>query len=1199
MKFFIATLILLFAYQQGMSANASQPRWFDDFVTAFQKLEVKQIKLKNGKSSGNDRVIIDSLITVIREKYPESLSSEGLNVELAEGITTIKLKDNPLNALLNFYRKECLNCVKKPGNSSDQSKVYELRQAFVLSHRINKASERIKNLEFDAVKMAIKDCQTSFPEKYTKAEEYLASVKKLEKEKSELLGGLAQGNRSVLKDVEKYLATIDEALLANPLLDFNEIMFIKRDINQSRMRMPKQFGFPSLNSHNNTKIIPIQGDWHNTISLLSDIRGDKEISTVVNPKAKRLITDLELDFDADKMLYSSVNDGGLWHVYESGIKGKGITCLTPDSLPDVNHFDACYLPDGNIIYTSDATYQGLPCEGGSRPMAVMYLLDRKTGKIRQLTYEQDTDFCPVVLNNGRVLYLRWEYSDLAHYFSRILMSCNPDGTGQMEYYGSNSYFPNSYMYARPIPDNRTMLVGIVGGHHGISRSGRLILLDPKKGRSEAEGMVHEIPHRGRKVEAEIKDQLVRGVWPQFIHPYPLNDKYFLVSAKMNENALWGIYLVDVFNNMTLIKEVEGAGLFDPIPVKKQQRPPVILPKIKEGEKEATVFLTDIYVGDGLKNIPRGTVKSLRLFAYHYGHISTGGHHTVGVESSWDIKRVLGTVPVEKDGSALFKIPANTPIAIQPLDASGKALQLMRSWLVGMPGENVSCIGCHERTSQAPPNIHTLASRRAASKIKHWQGSPRPFSFRYEVQPVLDKYCLSCHNGQEKGRPDFRKSDLVDHKGKAKSQFFLEDKSYMSLHPFVRRPGPESDLHLLNPMEYNANTSELIQMLQRGHYGVEMSNEDWEKLYAWIDLNAPYRGKWSPPEFRNFDQDARRKCLNKRYANVTVDPEAEYDSLVAHLEHKKIEPVAPKKMKVENGSAVTIEGWPFSKSEAQSKQAKLNDKTVSFELGDGQRMTFTRIPEGKFVSRSKSGFGDEKNGGVKHVDESFYMGTCEVTNAQYALFDPTHDSRYIDQQWKDHTTPGYPANMPNQPVIRVSYDEAVAYCEWLSKKINRKVTLPTDIQWEWACRSGSDNDFWYGSGEEDFSKYENLADHEVRKFAVRGVNPRFIGDNNPSMKHYAFIPREESVNDGNMIVSEIAKYQANPWGLYDMHGNVAEWTRSSYKNGSKYQDNFYNADMKVVKGGSWRDRPKRSAATSKRYYYPYQKVYNVGFRVVIE
>ncbi|MCP3860954.1 MAG: formylglycine-generating enzyme family protein, partial [Phycisphaeraceae bacterium] len=221
-----------------------------------------------------------------------------------------------------------------------------------------------------------------------------------------------------------------------------------------------------------------------------------------------------------------------------------------------------------------------------------------------------------------------------------------------------------------------------------------------------------------------------------------------------------IYLVDVFDNVLLLHEAPGFALLEPTPLLARTRPPVIPDKIDPTRDDATVYLSDVYRGPGLAGVPRGTVKALRVYEFHYGYNKMGGHKNVGIEGPWDGHRILGTVPVYEDGSASFTMPANTPVAVQPLDAEGKALQVMRSWFTAMPGEVLSCAGCHESRNSGPPVAPTLAARRAPAGIEPWYGPARGFSFRREVQPVLDRRCVGCHDGQgrEDGRtlPDFRR-----------------------------------------------------------------------------------------------------------------------------------------------------------------------------------------------------------------------------------------------------------------------------------------------------------------------------------------------------------------------------------------------------------------------------------------------------------
>jgi hypothetical protein len=253
-----------------------------------------------------------------------------------------------------------------------------------------------------------------------------------------------------------------------------------------------------------------------------------------------------------------------------------------------------------------------------------------------------------------------------------------------------------------VPGSATQFAAVIGGHHDVPRMGELVLFDTAKGRHEADGVIQRIPGYGKKVTPKILDGLVRGSWPKFLHPYPLSSKYVITACQPTAQANWGIYLVDVFDNLTLIKEVPGYALLEPIPFRPTQRPPEVPEKVDTSRQDAVVYLMDVYTGGGLRDVPRGTIKKLRLFTYHFAYHGMGGQvNRIGYDGPWDIKRIMGTVPVEADGSAMFRVPANTPISVQPLDADGKAVQLMRSWFTAMPGEVLSCVGCHERQNSTP------------------------------------------------------------------------------------------------------------------------------------------------------------------------------------------------------------------------------------------------------------------------------------------------------------------------------------------------------------------------------------------------------------------------------------------------------------------------------------------------------------------
>ena len=1049
--------------------------------------------------------------------------------------------------------------------------------------------DRLQSLDMTALRRAIEDLTHTYPDTYAPGEDLLGWIDGLEVSVEGLRRDLVQGSTD---EAARARATITalrvarhHALLANPLLDFDRLLAVKRTAGGANLGLPQNWqGNCSL---------PRSG-FEDEVVTMNPQAGVDSLTAFFTPVTPRMIADVDLHFDADRMLFSMPDDARKWQVWELGADGGGLRQVTTSEHPAIDNYDACYLPDGRILFDSTRVFQGIPCVGGADAVANLFLLDEAKGTTRQLCFDQDHDWCPVVLNNGRVMYERWEYSDTPHYFTRLLFHMNPDGTGQTEYYGSNSFWPNSLFYARPIPDHPTKFVGIVGGHHGVPRMGELVVFDPAQGRFEADGVVQRIPGFGEKVEPIIADQLVDASWPKFLHPYPLSEKYFLVSAQPTPNDLWGIYLVDVFDNMTLLAELPGFALMEPIPFRPTKKPPVIPDRVDVARTDATIYLTDIYAGPGLAGVPKDTVKELRVYEFHYAYPEMGGHKNVGVEGGWDVHRILGTVPVEEDGSAAFTVPANTPLAIQPLDEEGRAVALMRSWLTAMPGETLSCVGCHESQNSSPAVRPTIAGRQAPRDIEPWHGPTRGFSFTREVQPVLDRHCVACHNGAPGEDGVVPPLDLSR---KAENGWGNFTPSYLALHPYVRRPGPESDYHLLEPLEFHANTSELVQLLEKGHYGVTLDEEAWDRLVTWIDLNVPDKGTWGEHRGIGADYQAARATMQACYANRPNDVET--DSAADLEGYAAVEPLLPTPPLAPPLGDTECAGWPFAADIARAKQAQGPAPTpFALDLGDGVTMSFAYVPGGEFLLGDASGFADELPRTKVDV-EGFYLGTLEVTRGQYGRFDPDHHNGYHDQQHKDHTTPGYPANDAAKPVIRVTWREAMDFCDWLTKTTGHTCTLPTEAQWEWACRAGADSPLAFGDLDTDFAPYANLADASIRLLAVTGVNPQPIANPSPFED---FLPKEARFDDGERLMAKAGKYAPNAWGLFDMHGNVWEWTRSKYVPYPYADSDGRNAldgdEERVVRGGSWSDRPRYARAAYRLPYRPYQPVHNVGFRVMI-
>jgi formylglycine-generating enzyme required for sulfatase activity len=1055
------------------------------------------------------------------------------------------------------------------------------------SPQVAKPSPSVPGEQWRSLELAIRDLMTTFPDRYPRGKEFLERLATLERTHAEALrapsspGSTEAAQR--LADIARQFDELRrEALFANPLVDFARLLVVKRGANH--------LGLP-MNYASNSSLPPTGYD--NEIDVLSPVRPDGKLAKLYRPEGGRFVGDLELHFDADRMLFSMPGSHDRWQVSEIRADGSGLRELPLVREPDVDNYDACYLPDGRIVFGSTACFTGVPCTNGSDHVSNLYLLET-SGRVRQLTVEQDHDWCPTVLNNGRVLYLRWEYTDLPHAFSRILFHMNPDGTEQMEYYGSNSYWPASMFYARPIPGHPTKVVAVVGGHHELPRMGELVVFDPARGRLEANGAVQRIPGHGRKVEPTVLDLPIAQTWPKFLHPFPLSEKYFLVSCKPSADALWGIYLVDVFDNMLLVREEPGYALLEPIPLQKTPRPPVLPDKVDPTRRDAEVLITDIYRGGGLQGVPRGTVKRLRLISYQFAYQGMGAEpYSIGLDGPWDPKLVLGTVPVYDDGSARFQIPAYTPIAIQPLDSEGKAVQLMRSWLTAMPGEKVSCAGCHEPQNTTPPPGRSIAATRQPVEIEPWYGPPRGFSFRREVQPVLDRYCIGCHDG--KSKLDGRElASLVDgqavpmlqtkHRINQSSRFSL---AYYQLRRLVRTPTKESDIYLLPAWEFHADTTRLLQLLDKGHYGVALDAESRDRLITWIDLGAPFHGNWT--DILGADarpQWERRRAMRKLYTGMDDDPEVVYP----------VAAVKPIDVKMPRSRVAAGANAPEAVRPPQAVPQEL--PSLSIPLSDGVSLAMVRIPPGEFVMGQEDGSADERPVRRVTIDKAFWMARCEVTNQQFALFDATHDSRLEHGDFLKFgpSARGASLSRPQQPVVRVSWNRASEFCRWLSEKTGRRFTLPTEAQWEYACRAGTTTPLWYGTTDRDFSPFANVSDasHQV-------IEP--LGESGRADVIPPWRPADTRYDDRSRVSAPVASYRPNPFGLFDMHGNVAEWTRSDYRP-YPYRDDEPavppdSLRKKVVRGGSWYDRPDRCRSAFRQAYPACQPVYDVGFRVICE
>ncbi len=1091
----------------------------------------------------------------------------------------------------------------------------------------------VRTFDFESLRLAINDLTETFGPKYPVGREYSQRLASLARASSTALKSIepndAAAKASLLKLARELEALRHGALLSNPLLDFEKLLLLKRKRGQ--------LGLP-VNHKCNTGIE--RAGYDNEIAVLSSVRPGAKLHTLFRPAASEYVGEIDLDYDAEKLLFT-MPKGPTWQIFEIGTDGAGLRQVSRGEHPDVDNFDACYLPDGRIVFASTASYTAVPCWHGVERACNIYLMDADGGNVRQLCFDQDLDLHPAVLPTGQVIFSRWDYTGPMHIYLRPLMVMNPDGTGQRAVYGSNSYWPNALYYPRGIPGAPGKIIAIIAGYHGVPRMGELGLLDTTKGWHEAAGVVQRIPGRGKPVQTVIRDNLVDKSWPKFLHPYPLSDKYFLVASQPDNKSPWGIYLVDVFDNVLAIHVQPKFDFFEPIPLAKTPRPPVIPDRVDPNRDDAIVYIDDVYAGAGLAGVPRGVVKKLRVLAYHFGYPGMAGPDKVGCGGPWEVMRILGTVDVHQDGSAMFSVPANTPLSVQPLDNEGKAVQLMRSWFTAMPGETVSCIGCHEQPKNIPVLRQRLAAKRPAARIEPWHGPARGLDFERDVQPVLDKYCVDCHDGSagwhgqkmldlaaERYAKNYQGRELTK-LGATRLHPVLREAlggtkvkytpAYEALVPYIRRVNVEDHVGLLVPGEYHADTSELIQMLAKGHYNVQVDEEAWDRLITWIDLNGPCHGTWGEVGPIPDGADRRRRELCRLYGGPSEDPEA-----IPQMPLEHVEPVHPKPAVEIGQQEVGTSNWAADSGMPRQFQ------TQTIDLGGGVTMKLVRIPAGRFVMGDPSGEPDERPLVEVSIDHDFRMGAFEVTNAQYERFDPAHDSGYFTKRFQGPDGPGLSLAEPEQPVVRVSWQRAVEFCKWLSKQTGMNFTLPTEAQWEYACRAGSQSPLSYGGLDADFSRWANLADESL------SVSPKPTGGLESNIvAHFGKGILESAVyrgnilcdirfDDGTIATANVGSYQPNSWGLYDMHGNACEWTRTTYQpyppstppapSGREStgvpstsqgpttddgRDALVDSGRKVVRGGSWCDRPKRCRSAFRLSYPTWQRVHNVGFRVVCE
>ena len=677
-----------------------------------------------------------------------------------------------------------------------------------------------------------------------------------------------------------------EIILSHPALDFQRLLINKRP--------------PPAFSHQSDQYLGRYSGLGDGLVILDDWKTDPKPTVVLSgqlPSGSMLHPDLS--FDARKILFSYCDhsepkaDLRRFFIYEVNLDGSGLRQITGTANDPLEGFegretvmiedwDPCYLPDGGIAFVSTRNQGGVRCHHGGRycPTYTLYRCEYDGSNIRPMVYGEANEWDPSVLYDGRIIWTRWDYINRHDTIYQSLWTIHSDGTGTAHFYGNYTRNPCSIAEARSIPGSHKV-VATATAHHSYT-AGSTIVIDPlvgQDGDAPLERITPEIPFP----ETEGWGQNATAT------PWPLNEELFLVAYSQESHAhqggrnspnAYGIYLVDTLGGRELIYRDPGQSCFAPIPIVPRPMPPTLpstLASKGTEEKTGVFYVQDVY--QSTQQYPQGSIKSLRVLRmYPQTTIRVPDRSATLFETP---KQVLGTVPVEDDGSVAFRAPVAQPLMFQLLDENGMAVMGMRSFVYLHPGETASCIGCHERRDLSPPRVPL----RSDMRIREIVPSAGPqydggLSFARTVQPVLDRHCIECH-GLKKTGGGINLLGTMD-AGPLKLGNVRASAAYHSL---TRKPGLVSiayrnkETAFSVPKDYYSHAGRLARLLLDGdeHHkplggpnGVD--RDGFQRIVDWLDVNAEFYGdySWNKQEWVGSDSDG--EAALRTHVAATFGPE---------------------------------------------------------------------------------------------------------------------------------------------------------------------------------------------------------------------------------------------------------------------------------------------------------------------------------------
>jgi len=637
----------------------------------------------------------------------------------------------------------------------------------------------------------------------------------------------------------------------NPLLNFDKIVFIKRHPSRFDHMCDQYYGFNAVPGGG---LFVIEKPFSNKPALRDLLaravceRGRLQ-GRQLAPGAF-LAPDLSSDGKTVVFAYTEAeqdpnpkakthewNERSTFHIFKINTDGTGLTQLTDGK---VNDFDPCWLPDGRIAFISERRGGYIRCSG-DRPVTTytLHRMDADGRNIACLSYHETNEWQPSVNNDGMIVYTRWDYvdrdSDIAHH----AWLTTPDGRDARAFHGNypvdRTLRPWMEMNIRAIPGSRKY-VATAAPHHGQAY-GSLVLLDPAVEDDNAMSQLKRLTPEVAFPESE------KGRWI-FATAWPLNEDYYLCAYDPAAKT-HGLYLADSFGNRELIYRDPEIGCLNPIPLRPRSALPVVPAPTATAGTDAEGIVTVVNVYDSQKSWPKDAkIAALRVVQLLPKTTWKANVPRVGVASETNARAVLGTVPVESDGSARFYAPTRKPIYFQALDERGMAVQSMRSITYLQPGESLTCRGCHEARHRTPPpdGSAPLAVRREPSRIQPDTDGSNPFNYPRLVQPVLDRHCVACHSQN-------RKTPKLAGTPSGSSGWSQSYASLAAKYGFYFNVGNgviKDPIHggaTSTPGRFGARASKLFQVLDQGHHDVKLSAEDMHRITLWLDCNSDFFGAY--------------------------------------------------------------------------------------------------------------------------------------------------------------------------------------------------------------------------------------------------------------------------------------------------------------------------------------------------------------------